>query len=77
MVGMIIKVLIVYSIAGVVIGLIDVARVTSQEEYLSQFPIGDIGEYVFPKKILGVHNFVFCTSWIVIGAVVMFNMIRG
>lgn len=46
-----------YVILSLIIGNIDVCRATAQENELASYPIGDIGEYIVPKPILGGHNF--------------------
>ena len=67
--------LVAYVILSLIIGIIDVCRATAQENELASYPIGDIGEYIVPKPILGVHNFIFLPSWLVIGLVVLWNRI--
>ena len=64
-----------YVILSLIIGIIDVCRATAQENELASYHIGDIGEYIEPKPILGVHNFIFLPSWLVIGLVVLWNRI--
>ena len=64
-----------YVILSLIIGIIDVIRATAQDNELASYPIGDIGEYIVPKPILGVHNFIFLPSWLVIGIVVLWNRI--
>ena len=67
--------LVAYVILSLIIGIIDVIRATAQDNELASYPIGDIGYYVEPKPILGVHNFIFLPSWLVIGLVVLWNRI--
>ena len=55
-----------YIIVSAGVGAIDLCREAAQEEYLSCFPKGDIGHNVFPKKIYGIHNWIFIPSWVVI-----------
>ena len=60
-----IKILVVaYVVVSIIIGLADVSKIRRQERSLDSFPIGDIGYYVFPKPILGTHNWIFLPSWI-------------
>jgi len=61
--------LILYVIISIIIGIRDLYRLNSQENYLDSVPIGDIGDYVVPKRILGIHNFVFLPSLPIIVAV--------
>ena len=60
----------VYVILPLIIGIIDVCRATVQDNKLASYPIG---EYVEPKPILGIHNFIFLPSWIVLGVVILIN----
>lgn len=55
-----------YIIISFLIGLFDLDQMIQQEKDISMYPHGDIGYYVFPKKITGIHNWVFLPSWIVI-----------
>ena len=64
-----------YVILSLIIGIIDVISATVQDNELASYPIGDIGEYVEPKQILGIHNFIFLPSWIVLGVVILINRI--
>ena len=57
---------IVYLMLSAFVGLVDLTLLRHQEEELASFPAGDIGEYVFPKKILGIHNVIFFPSYIII-----------
>ena len=57
---------VIYLIISVCIGIHDLYLLWVQEQELMQYPVGDIGYYVFPKKITGVHNWIFLPSWLVI-----------
>ena len=61
--------LILYVIISVIIGIRDLYRLKSQQNYLASVPIGDIGDYVVPKRIFGIHNFMFLPSLTIIVAV--------
>lgn len=55
-----------YLVVSVIIGIIDLIRMVHQEDELASYPVGDIGYYVFPTEITGVHNWIFLPSWLVI-----------
>lgn len=55
-----------YVAISVFIGIVDLARASTQEQYLMSFPRGDIGTYVTRRPIFGIHNWVFLPSWGVI-----------
>ena len=61
-----------YGLISVVIGIIDLHFAGAQERYLAEFPRGDIGTYVKPRKVFGIHNWVFFPSWIVITLWILF-----
>lgn len=67
--------LVAYVILSVIIGIIDVVRIVEQESYFDTVPMGDIDYYIEPKPILGIHNFVFLPSWLIIGAAVLISRI--
>ena len=67
--------LVAYVIMSLIIGIIDVRRIVLQDQYFDNVPIGDIGYYIEPKPILGIHNFIFLPSWLVIGAAVLISRI--
>ena len=48
-----------YLVVSFIVGVIDLIRMAHQEDE-------DIGYYVFPTKITGVHNWIFLPSWLVI-----------
>jgi hypothetical protein len=54
-----------YVVVGVIWGLYDLDSLYRQDEYFSTIPIGDL-EFYEKKKILGKHNFIFITSWLVL-----------
>lgn len=54
-----------YVVVGIIWGLIDLDSLYCQDEYFSTIPYGDL-EFFEKKKILGVHNWIFITSWLVI-----------
>jgi hypothetical protein len=60
-------ILFIYLVISISIGIIDVVLVKSQYNYLSTVPNGDIGYYVVPKKIIGIHNVILFPSLFVIG----------
>ena len=60
-------ILVSYLLASVVIGILDAVRIHDQSSYLSSFPVGDIGYYVKPECIIGVHNLLFLPSMLIIG----------
>lgn len=62
---------------GIIIGVRDIIRLTKQDKYLAQFPIGDIGEYIIPKKILGVKNYVFPSSFLIIAIIAIIKKIKS
>lgn len=64
-----------YVILSVIIGIIDVVKIYDQNEYFGTVPYGDIGEYIEPKPILGIHNFIFLPSWVVVGMAVLVSSI--
>ena len=66
-------ILMAYIILSVIIGIIDTVKIYNQNCYLDSFPIGDIGEYVEARPIIGIHNFIFLPSWIVIGITVLIS----
>lgn len=53
-----------YIVISLFIGLCDLSSAQSQESFLNNTPRGDIGYYVIPKKIYGVHNWIFIPSWL-------------
>jgi hypothetical protein len=55
-----------YLVVSFIVGVIDLIRMAHQEDELASYPVGDIGYYVFPTKITGVHNWIFLPSWLVI-----------
>lgn len=57
---------IIYVIISVFIGILDLASMYAQTQELNSTPAGDIGEYIEPKHITGIHNIVFLPSIIVI-----------
>ena len=66
-----------YVILPVIIGIIDIVKIYDQNEYFSAVHYGDIGEYIEPKPILGIHNFIFLPSWAVVGiAVLVSNVVN-
>lgn len=67
--------LVAYVIMSLIIGIIDVRRIVLQDQYFDTVPIGDIGDCIEPKPILGIHNFIFLPSWFVIGAAVLISRI--
>ncbi len=75
MTDVIITIVCIYVVISFFVGIVDVLEVTNQEEELSNFPIGDIGVYVFPRKILGIHNLIFFPSFLVLGIVALVNTI--
>lgn len=66
-----------YVILSLIIGIIDVCRATAQENELASYLVGDIGEYIVPKPIWGVHNFIFLPNWLVMSFVVLWNRISN
>ena len=63
------NIIIIYLMISVVVAIIDLRRMYKQEEYLNSFPIGDIDYYVQPKTIVGIHNWLFFPSWLIIAVV--------
>jgi hypothetical protein len=55
-----------YIICSIVVAILDLYKMYKQENFLQETPIGDLEEYVEPKKIVGVHNFVFLPSLLII-----------
>lgn len=55
-----------YLAVSALVGIIDLVRMARQENELASYPIGDIGYYVFPQKITGLHNWIFLPSWLII-----------
>lgn len=64
-----------YAILSVIIGIIDVVKIYNQNEDFSTVPYGDIGEYIEPKPIIGIHNIIFLPSLAVVGSAVMVSNI--
>lgn len=61
--------LIMYVIISVIIGAMDLMKLAAFEEEIASFPRGDVGEYVSEEPaepILGIHNFLFPISFLVI-----------
>ena len=56
----------IFLVISIVIGIVDIIRMKEQEDYISKFPIGDIGYYVEPKRIMGLHNIIFFPSILII-----------
>ena len=56
-----------YVVGSLVWGYVDALELRSQDYDLMNVPSGDIGEFVFPKRILGIHNILFFPSLIPIG----------
>lgn len=59
-------IIIIYIIISMFIGILDLASMYAQTQELNSTPIGDLGEYVEPKHITGIHNIIFLPSIIVI-----------
>ena len=55
-----------YLLVSFIIGIEDLIQLKHQEDYFDNIPIGDL-EFHRPKKILGLHNWIFFPSWLVIG----------
>ena len=64
----------IYVVISLVVGIVDVLKLTSQEEELSTFPRGDLGVNIVPKKILGIHNLIFFPSFLILGTVSLVNL---
>lgn len=60
-------IVILYCVVSLIVGIADVTLVNAQDTYLSTIPTGDIGYYIKPKKIIGIHNVILLPSLIVIG----------
>ena len=58
--------LIVYVIISILIGVLDVVSIYARDTDLNHTPTGDIGYYVIPKHITGVHNVIFLPSIVII-----------
>lgn len=54
---------IIYVMLSVFIGILDLASMYAQTQELNNTPIGD---YVEPKRIIGIHNIIFLPSIIVV-----------
>jgi hypothetical protein len=55
-----------YIIFSIVVAILDLYKMCKQEKFLLGTPVGDLEEYVEPKKIVGVHNIVFLPSLMII-----------
>ena len=54
-----------YVIVSIIVGIVDLAKLVEQDEYFQTIPYGDL-EFHERKPILGIHNWVFIPSWLVI-----------
>lgn len=66
-------VIIIYLVVSICVGLKDVSRISKQEKYLDTYPQGDIGYYIEPKEIIGLHNKIFFPSYLVFAVVRWIN----
>ena len=64
-----------YLLISGVVAVYDVIRLKNQDEELNSFPQGDIGYYIEPKRILGIHNVIFFPSLLIICAVILINKV--
>lgn len=55
-----------YIFISIVIIISDIRKIIAQENYLKNFPIGDINTYVRRKPILGIHSIIFLPSYLII-----------
>lgn len=55
-----------YVVISVIIGISDLSKMFIQERELDYTPVGDIGYYIIPEHVTGVHNVIFLPSIIVI-----------
>ncbi len=55
-----------YLIISVIVALIDLYKMSKQEDYLGTFPLGDLGEFIELKPVMGVHNIIFFPSLLII-----------
>ena len=55
-----------YCLVSLFIGLLDLLCLIRQDQHFRDVPQGDIGEYEFKSQILGIHNWIFLPSWLVI-----------
>ena len=60
-----------YCIISLIVGCVDLVAIRAQENYLATTPAGDIGYYIKPKKIIGIHNILLLPSLLVIGSAVL------
>lgn len=57
--------IVAYVIVGIIVGIQDLVRLVQQDNYFQTIPRGDL-EFHKRVPILGTHNWVFVTSWLVI-----------
>ena len=60
-----------YCIISLIVGCIDLVAIREQENYLNTMPADDIGYYIKPKNIIGIHNILLLPSLLVIGSAVL------
>lgn len=63
--------IVAYCIISLIIGCVDLVAICAQENYLVTVPAGDIGYYIKPKKIIGIHNILLLPSLLIIGIAVL------
>ena len=60
------QILVIYLVVSLIVGLLDLSAMYYQNIYLSSFPTGDIGSYIKPKHITGLHNILFLPSLLIV-----------
>lgn len=70
------EIIVIYIIVSIIIGLWDFSELRAQEDYIAQIPIGDLN-YYNPYSIIGIHNFIFLPSLILIGGWMIICMITN
>ena len=63
--------IVAYCIISLIVGFADLVAIREQENYLNTMPAGDIGYYIKPKNIIGIHNILLLPSLLAIGSTVL------
>ena len=64
-------IVVIYLVVSLAVGIYDLRRFGKQDEELASYPIGDVEYYIKPKKLFGIHNWIFLPSWLLILVVIL------
>ena len=66
-----------YVVVSILVGVCDLNRMYIQKCDLDHTPTGDIGYYVVPEHITGIHNIIFLPSILIILACLGISKLLG